>query len=182
MFTTAAAAIAAFTSQLVLLGYLTCSDGEQIPVYGEPEMAKAAPFEWPTHDELDLMTRTLWGEARSQSDAEIAAIANVVVNRVVSPRWPSTFEGVLKDPGQFAVWSDGDPNRPLMVRLRTEDISYQRVFSIALDVVSQRYLGYTDPTRGMTHYHHGDDPPYWAASAISAIQIGDARFYRLRRP
>lgn len=182
MFMSAMAAFTALTSQLVLLGYLTCSDGEQIPVYGEPGIWANSTFEWPTHEELDLMTRTLWGEARSQSDEEIASIANVIINRVISPRWPSTFAGVIKDPGQFLVWSDGDPNRPLMVRLRTEDISYQRVFAIALDVVSQRYLGYDDPTNGMTHYHHGQDAPYWAANAIAAVQIGDARFYRLRSP
>lgn len=183
MFITAAAAVAAlFTQTQVLVGYLTCADGEQIPVYADAPVAEAAPFKWPEPEELDLMARTLWGEARSQSDREIEAIAHVIVNRVESPRWPATFAGVIKEPFQFTVWNEGDPNRPLMVRLRSESDDYQRVFAIALDVVSRRYMRETDPTGGMTHYVHGEATPYWAATAISAIQVGKARFFKLRRP
>jgi N-acetylmuramoyl-L-alanine amidase len=169
-----------YASSLVQVGTLTAPNGDTIPVYADASAERTAPFKWPEPSELDLMTRTLWGEARSQSDEEIAWIAHTVVNRVESWQFPNSFEKVLLQANQFSVWNAGDPNREKMVRLRREDPAYQRVFSIVLSVVSDRYLDGPDPTHGANHYHHGD-APYWAEAALWRLPMGDATFYHLRR-
>lgn len=62
-----------------------------------------------TQAEAEMLARLIWAEARGvPSDAEKAAVAWCVLNRVDSTRWPDTIEGVVTDPYQFAYYSS-DP-------------------------------------------------------------------------
>jgi hypothetical protein len=58
-----------------------------------------------TDVELNMLSYVLQGEVGDCSDASKIAVANVIINRVKSPLFPDTIEGVLTQSGQFdAIW------------------------------------------------------------------------------
>ena len=64
----------------------------------------------PTFDDIEVLARTLWGEARNQGPYGMQAVGEVIANRVADQRWPSTFAGVCQQPKQFSCWLTSDPN------------------------------------------------------------------------
>lgn len=55
--------------------------------------------------EFDMLCCVLQGEVGDCSDASKIAVANVIINRVKSPLFPDSIEGVLTQSGQFdAIW------------------------------------------------------------------------------
>lgn len=55
--------------------------------------------------ELSMLCCVLQGEVGDCSDASKIAVANVIINRVKSPLFPDSIEGVLTQSGQFdAIW------------------------------------------------------------------------------
>lgn len=74
---------------------------------GYPEIDHGA--NWSEAD-VDMLARTLWGEARGiPSDMEKAAVVWCILNRVDDPRWPDTIAGVVTQNGQFAGYSKRFP-------------------------------------------------------------------------
>lgn len=146
--------------------------------YGGP----LSPFLWPDNSDLDLMAITLWGEARSQEDDEIRAIANVMVNRAERSR-DGTLRSILLQPYQFSVWNKGDANYERVWNLRKNGCEINprclELRQIALDVLLERFYGVPncDETRGAFFYHHGQVKPRWAKAHLFAGQIGHAKFY-----
>ena len=55
-----------------------------------------------TQDEVDLLARLVYLEARGECEAGQQAVAEVVLNRVLSDQFPDTVEDVIFQPGQFA--------------------------------------------------------------------------------
>ena len=149
--------------------------------YGGP----LSPFYWPAADELDLMAITLWGEARSQGDEEIRAIANVMINRAERSN-TGRLETILLQPFQFSVWNKGDANYKGVWNLRRQGCKINNrcleLREIALEVLMMRFYGTpgVDLTEGATYYHHGSRLPVWAARMDSSEKIGMATFYRGR--
>ena len=52
-------------------------------------------------DDIDLLYRICYHEAHNQSDNGVQAVAEVVLNRVSSNKFPNTVKGVLFAPRQF---------------------------------------------------------------------------------
>ena len=52
-------------------------------------------------DDIDLLYRICYHEANNQSDNGVQAVAEVVLNRVSSNKFPNTVKGVLFAPRQF---------------------------------------------------------------------------------
>lgn len=59
-----------------------------------------------TEEEIDLLARILWVEARGESEAGQKAVVEVIFNRMISKDFPDTLYDVLsqKNPTQFASW------------------------------------------------------------------------------
>lgn len=57
--------------------------------------------------ELDLLARTVYGEARGEPYVGQVAVAAVVMNRVKSPLFPNTVAGVVFQPRAFTAVDDG---------------------------------------------------------------------------
>src|SRR3546814_13540556 len=78
---------------------------------------------------IDVLARTVWGEARGESVRGMEAVASVVVNRVRRAIarggywWGNDVVGVCLRPCQFSCWADGDPNRPEKRRVGEEVVS-----------------------------------------------------------
>jgi len=126
---------------------------------------------------IDVMclALTIYYEARSEPLRGQYKVAEVVMNRVESDRYPDTICGVMKqDTGplkhdcQFSFYCDGKPERP------SEDIPWLFAQIIANDVV--RY-GIKSNT-GATHYHATYVKPYWKTKLKYLYQIGSHHFYK----
>ena len=65
-----------------------------------------------SQSELDLFAALVWSEAGDQPIPDgLCYVADVVLNRRDSPAWPNSIEGVIYQPGQFSVVSNGALNR-----------------------------------------------------------------------
>ena len=67
-----------------------------------------------TEDEIDLLAKILWVEARGESEKGQEAVVEVIFNRMVSEEFPDTLYDVLsqKNPTQFASWKLRDKAEP----------------------------------------------------------------------
>ncbi|MGM7722887.1 cell wall hydrolase [uncultured Metabacillus sp.] len=65
-----------------------------------------------SHADLDLLARIVRAEAQSEPFKGKVAVANVVLNRVESPKFPDTIKEVIYQPGQFQPVANGEINKP----------------------------------------------------------------------
>lgn len=125
----------------------------------------------------NCLAQAIWYEASSESEAGKRAVAQVVLNRVSHPSWPSSVCGVVyqgsnRQTGcQFTFTCDGSLSRK--ARGRSWDAA-QRIASEALGGSVYRPIGHA------THYHTLWVNPYWASSLDHVGTIGAHRFYRNR--
>lgn len=130
---------------------------------------------------VDVLARTLWGEARGEPVAGIEAVAAVVVNRarIAAERggwwWGTTIKEVCLKPWQFSCWNADDPNRHRLLVAGRGDL----VFETCVRIARRAVLGLlADPTGGATHYHAIGIHPYWAEGRSPSASIGRHLFYR----
>ena len=125
---------------------------------------------------IDILARTIWGEARGQSLKGQEAVANVVMNRVRKrrPRWGMTVEKVCRAPYQFSCWNNNDPNLAKLMRVDASN----KAFAICLDVARRAVNGdLQDHTSGSTHYHTIGVSPSWSVGQTPVVKIGDHLFF-----
>lgn len=79
-------------------------------------------------DDLYYLSRTIWAEARGEGRHGMMHVGSVVLNRVKSPRWPSTIKSVVLQRNQFTVWR---PNVSPRIRSVTES---ERTYATAVEV------------------------------------------------
>lgn len=102
----------------------------------------------PTVHDLDILSRTLYGEAEAGNAADAKAIASVVMNRARYRNWPDTAAEVCLQPWQFSCWNANDPNRARI--LAAKGPWFDRCREIASAALSGAL---PDPTSGSTHYY-----------------------------
>ncbi|WP_324076024.1 MAG: cell wall hydrolase [Erythrobacter sp.] len=125
----------------------------------------------------ECLAQAVWYEAASESEAGQRAVAQVVLNRVAHPSWPSSVCGVVyqgserKTGCQFTFTCDGSLAR------RPGGASWARAQRIAAEALSGSVYA---PVGLATHYHTLWVNPYWAGTLDHLGTIGAHRFYRLR--
>ena len=112
---------------------------KKAPVPDKPGLAEVLP-DAPTNVDAEILTlaRTLYGEARGEPREGIEAVANVILNRVLSNRYPNTIAKVCLQRLQFSCWNDNDPNRKIISRLMPGD---NPIFDIVLQIATRAVLG-----------------------------------------
>ena len=121
------------------------------------------------------MTEALYFEARGESVRGIFAVAEVILNRVDSERFPDTVCGVIKQGVnnkrgcQFSYACDRYPE---VYREKSARIAVGKVARIMLDGGARKL------TKGADHYHTTAVNPRWARAFDKVIQIGVHKFYR----
>ncbi|MBA3667834.1 MAG: cell wall hydrolase [Sphingomonas sp.] len=152
----------------------------QIPVAGSPGAA-AAPFilgkaSSENRDRaLECLTSALYYEAGQESADGQRAVAQVILNRVRHPAFPSSVCGVVYDGStratgcQFTFTCDGS-----MARLPVPAL-WNRARSIASAMLSGAVYA---PAGQATHYHANYVVPYWASSLVKTGIEGAHIFYR----
>ena len=120
------------------------------------------------------LAMAVYYEARSESRDAQMAVAEVILNRVNSPKFPNTIcEVVKQDKGpkvydcQFSFYCDGKPERML------EAEAWYAAQVISLDALENRN------TLGLTSmwYHAKECDPYWIKDLKFDDQIGAHLFY-----
>lgn len=132
--------------------------------------------------DVDIMARTIFGEARGESDQGRAAVGWVIINRVKFAQasggywWGNTIRQVCLKPWQFSCWNDNDPNRSVITSVTPTNRVFKRCLEIAEGVISGRI---TTPVDVATHYYATYiSPPPWVRGATFVIKIGVHRFYK----
>jgi spore germination cell wall hydrolase CwlJ-like protein len=165
------------------LAPLSAEDAQQanadIPVASGPNPA-AASFRL-TNDEvarmrsIDCLTAAIYYEAALEPVDGQRAVAQVVLNRVRHPAYPSTvcgvvFQGHQRVTGcQFSFTCDGSLRRTPIPAI------WNRVKAVAEAALG----GYVHRPVGLaTHYHANYVFPYWAPTLAKITQIGAHIFYR----
>lgn len=137
-------------------------------------------------DDIDVLARTIYGEARGEYGkqsgiASLIAVGNVVVNRVrEGGRYGKTIQEVCQKPWQFSCWNEGDPNRRLIIQDTIDDPVFSICCEVALKVSQQQW---PDLTMGSNHYHASTMPTYpsWVKNITPKVSIGQHLFYQLKK-
>ena len=129
--------------------------------------------------DVDVLARTLFGEARGERRAGMEAVAWVIVNRALKgpPRFPATIAEVCKQKYQFTCWSPNDPNAKVCAAVHEGDPSFLLALNVATAVLGGMV---PDPTKGSDHYFVSKmrDPPEWRRKMELQAVIGAHSFYR----
>lgn len=125
---------------------------------------------------LDILARTIWGEARGEPQAGQIAVAYVAKNRARKPGWwGGDIISVCQARDQFSCWRPTDPNRPKLLGVTTSDPVFVNILKIARKVMAGEVA---DPTDGATSYHTLDCHPGWDANLCVTARIGNHIFYK----
>ncbi len=126
-------------------------------------------------EDWKCLSEALYFEARGESVRGQFAVAEVILNRVESGRFPNTVCGVIRQGTgkkyqcQFTYTCDG---RKEVIR---EKKAYERVAKVAR--LALRGAG-QPLTAGATHYHTKSVRPSWARVYKETARIGTHIFYR----
>ena len=121
------------------------------------------------------MTEALYFEARGESTEGQFAVAEVILNRAESRRFPNTVCKVInqgtgrKHRCQFSYTCDG------LLETMDDQRAYQRMGKIAHIMLNG---GPRDLTDGATYYHAKYVNPSWARSFARTATVGKHHFYR----
>lgn len=133
----------------------------------QPEASGGAQFQ--------CLAEALYFEARGESLKGQFAVAEVILNRVDSPRFPNSVCGVInqgtgrKYACQFTYTCDGLPEHI------GEPAAWDRVAKVAKAMLSGAPRALTN---GATFYHTHAVRPSWSRKFTKTASIGDHFFYR----
>jgi spore germination cell wall hydrolase CwlJ-like protein len=130
--------------------------------------------EEPLEDAITCLARTIYWEANRKDDAEMEAIANVVMNRLGHKGFPNTICGVVRQGNeqgacQFSWWCDG----------RSDDAEEEEPYSKAKEIARKalnRQL--KDRSGGALYFHHRKVSPNWSNEYIRTVEVGEHVFYK----
>ena len=129
-------------------------------------------------DPRQVLSRTLYGEARGQGQSAIEAVCSIILNRARNPRWwGKSIVDVCLKPYQFSCWLEDDPNHAKLLAVTDADAAFQECLAVA-DLA----LGGTlpDATGNCDSYFDiSIPPPSWARGKTPTLVLGSLRFYRL---
>lgn len=99
---------------------------------------------------VDLLARTIIGEAGNQDDVGKAAVAHVVKNRLASGRYGKTIDDVLFAPKQFEPWNT---RKGELMGYGPQTKGFDEAQVLARMVLDGKL---DDPTGGATHFANVD--------------------------
>lgn len=152
----------------------------QTNIYGASDLAGADTRLRRVASDLEQERRCLatgiYFEARGETYYGQLAVAEVILNRVASRRYPNTVCGVVfqgahrRNACQFSFACDGISDRP------RDQLSWRKATRLAryatMGVQRQAIIG------GATHYHADYVKPHWASAFVEVAKIGRHIFYK----
>ncbi len=128
-----------------------------------------------TPRDIDVLARTVYGEARGESELGKLAVAWVVVNRARKAR--SSLAAACLKSTHFSCWNNARDNDANQLSMMTAEVDDQ-FYALCMVASLQAAHGIVpDPTGGARHYHTVGVSPRWSRGKHYET-IGDHRFYR----
>lgn len=140
-------------------------------------------FTFESNPQAYCLAQNIYYETRGSNYADQLAVSYVVINRVISSKYPDSICEVVKqakldsrglpirDKCQFSWYCDGKSDR-------IHDMTtFSDIFDFTLGLVDGT-IKVMDVTQGATHYHADYVSPAWAKTKTKTIEIEDHIFYR----
>lgn len=127
--------------------------------------------------DLDILARTILGEARGESYAGKVAVGRCILTRWRSGKWfaGKTVAATAQKRAQFSCWLESDPNRAKILSAAYDDAAFRDCMRAALDAIDGKGDAWL---KGATHYHADYiDVPKWAKGREPVGRIGRHIFY-----
>ena len=146
-----------------------------------PTPIPAAPFRLggalEASRDMECLTQAVYYEARGETPAGQAAVAQVVLNRVRHPAFPKTvcgvvFQGANSRVCQFSFACNG------AMRARVEPAAWRRAERVAHKALSGEVMAEVGRS---THFHTTAVAPSWGPRLTRVTQVGVHVFYRFGR-
>ena len=149
---------------------------------GVAGQAKANLFTAEDYPQHWCLAQNIYYESRGSNLADMAAVANVVINRANDRRYPDTICGVVqqgkknadgsmkKNACQFSWYCDGKSDWP------SKGDAWFKAQLLAWQIIEDG--AYRGLTEGATHYHADYVNPKWAKGLTLIGRIGEHIFYR----
>jgi N-acetylmuramoyl-L-alanine amidase len=100
--------------------------------------ANAATTDITQMSDIDILARTIYGEARGEKIGGMEAVASVVINRVKRAEkkngrywWGNSVRDVCLKKWQFSCWNVNDPNRKKIRITSSKNRTFQSCHRIA---------------------------------------------------
>ena len=139
-----------------------------------------------TEKDIDVLARTIYGEARGEyfrADGGISSlvcVGNVICNRAKKPRrYGSSIAKICQRPYQFSCWNSSDPNHVIITKIKAgDDKIFDLCFDVARKVLEEQW---PDLSEGANHYHASwmQVYPSWALDRTPTKRMGQHLFYKL---
>ena len=136
-----------------------------------------------TIEDVIIAAKTVWGEARGETQKGKLAVAHVLMNRWKNQRgqWvkDDTLAKTCLRPWQFSCWNSNDPNLPKMQQVDLDDKLFRECMIAVLEA-------YNEPTKDPTwNSHHyitthllgKGFPKSWGAKKEPVVTIGVHAFF-----
>lgn len=137
-------------------------------------------------DDLDILARTIYGEARGEyfrpdgGVAALIAVGNVILNRLHAKKhYGKTIAEVCQKAYQFSCWNPSDPNSYLIRSIKVDqDDIFKLTQRVAQGITKENW---PDLTKGANHYHASwlSRYPDWSQGHKVVCRIGQHLFYKL---
>ncbi|MEF8721534.1 MAG: cell wall hydrolase [Candidatus Accumulibacter delftensis] len=145
-----------------------------------PLIAELSTKEEATAQEIDVVARTIWGEAGELGNEAMRAVAAVIVKRQsVGKWWGRSASEVCLRPYQFRCWDVSSPSI-FQVRSVSADIeTFRQALSIAEMALDPERGISPDRSLGATRYHPQwvVPVPDWARGLEPCATVGGLCFY-----
>ncbi len=123
--------------------------------------------------DIDILVRTVAGEARGESHQGKKAVVHVILNRAKSKKFKEhTIAQVCLKRKQFSCWNEEDRNFKYIVAIDMVSKIYRKCLS-AVSVAMDE----DDFTGGAMWYHAKSITPYWAKGKKPCFEEGNHVFY-----
>ncbi len=124
--------------------------------------------------DLECLAQAVYYEARGETPAGQAAVAQVVLNRVRHPAFPKSvcavvFQGAHGSGCQFSFACDGAAHHPL------ESLAWRRAEKVAAKALDGEVM---TEVGNATHFHVNGLSAGWGSNLLKVAQIGSHVFYR----
>lgn len=120
-------------------------------------------------EDMRCLASAVYNEARGESIEGQLAVAQVVLNRTASERWPDSICEVVYQQAQFSFTFDGHPDFP------EANSRWRRAEAIAIIAASGNWQ---DVTGDALFFHAAYVNPVWRDSFVETRTIGQHIFYR----
>ena len=117
--------------------------------------------------ELSCLAGAVYFESKGEPLSGQLAVANVIINRTMSGRFPRTICGVVKQPGQFSFIRGG-----AIPAIRSA-AQYRTAMAIAQVAMDKEW---DNPTPGALYFHARRVSPGWGRPRVATI--GNHIFFR----